>query len=191
MPEWYAVVPLACDFAGEGASLGPETKQRLDAAVLEYRRVNSYSYYAPVFILSAGMAPGRKFPRQRETFAEMMREYLKEKLIFEDIVETTEEADAAFIVAKNSELWGSTAELDFAADQMLNRGIYRAVIVSSGYHLPRLRIIWRRVCRVRGFRPKETLFRGPPGRFSVAVHEFYKLPLTLAGMRTRPRFRPV
>jgi hypothetical protein len=173
------IVPLACDLAQKGWSLGSDSRWRLNRAqeLYMYGPRNMYgSKWATediLFTVSAGMAPAKTFPKQTHSMAVMQRHYLDSlgiplsqiNVIFPTVWGTREEVKSA---------------LQYATT--LNKEPLDIVFVSSWYHILRLKLLLGQ-CHRQGLVPTNATisFVASPGKLSNALKEPPKLLLQWIG----------
>lgn len=172
-----AIIIMACDLSCLGAKLGWETAARCEEGLLEYQ-----AFPGSTIILTAGMSNGRKFPLQKQTLAVMMKSYFLNRGVPEkDIVVSTEHS-----------VWGSNKELSKALFLIFQDRYklgskdgtslhLRVTVVSSDYHLYRLRYIVKRVLKRLADMEIEWLewhfrYRKVRGDWGNLLQEGYKLP---------------
>ena len=146
MGKVIPIIVMACDLAEYGAALGSESRARCREGVEVYASLcNAYPESIPVFVLAGGFSPDLHYICQDHSLAHMMRT----ELIQQGITESVIYADKTG--------WGSKQEIEvcFSEIQKLDLldGVLTpdndpdVVIVSSWYHLPRLRMLWDRLLK--------------------------------------------
>ena len=136
------IVLMGGDLASGGQELGKESKIRCTKAALIYNKTSIDGCLAR-FIISAGKMP--HCPKQHRPLSIMMGLYLCENLGINN--------DDALLF--NHQATNSAAEIQMAVNTIKEvrdfyekRGLhshlkdYEVIIVSSWYHLPRLRFLW-------------------------------------------------
>ncbi len=162
----------ACDYAG-GTKCGPETVRRLERAQ-EYR--NKHPDDEVIIVLAAGYKVSRK--SSRPSFKAIMKNYLEkewERKWYGSGILTK----PRILCAKDNH-WGTFAEtigMNKIITSDKTTDDYEVIVVSSRYHLPRIKLIWRLVSKqkiqtlgVRGSASKLS----PPFEFLKIPHTFLK-----------------
>lgn len=154
MHEDTYIVLMGGDLEDDGNELGAESKIRCTKAALVFNQINIDGCRAQI-IISAGKMPN--YPKQKGTLSLMMSHYIYENFSIN--------GDTFML---NWQATNSAAEIQLAIDTIKNfrdfyekRGLhdhmrcYKVIIVSSWYHLPRLKFLWRKYAHEN--MPKPTL----------------------------------
>lgn len=166
-----AIVVMACDLAGDGSRLGPETISRCKEGLrIHIEHPRSF------IILTAGKPDMKKWPGNSETTAIMMAEYFEKWMVPRSYMK----------ISAWPSTWGSMAELEEAfrlsvlSENPEYAKLFSSVtVVSSNYHTPRLKFIcWKLKKKYNSLAEiREISFVGVTGKWSNTAMEFLKFPL--------------
>ncbi len=133
MQNRYVLVIYGCDYGKDGRGLGKETKARIKKALLFIAKQTTPP---TAIVLAAGSPPGKNYrPLSSYMALRLFNHFLKEAI-------RSATFTIPIVIRAEKQYWGTLEETLFAKEIADCYECEHVVVVSSWYHLFRIKLIW-------------------------------------------------